>query len=129
MDDARGVRAEASPRSIDLSAYDTVWLVAPIWLYHPTPPIRAFVENNRFDGQRVVLFNTYNSRIDQASITDFKRVVLLKGACAFEHLSVRRGRMESQVSPDEILAAIDDRWFVPTSAEGSQQTCRSMRSE
>lgn len=112
MQDARGEQADIAPRRIDLSGYDTVYLGSPIWLYAPAPPIRAFVEHNRFDGQRVVLFNTYNSEFKPGLIDLFESRVMARGAASFEHRAVRRGRMTQQIGPDEMLRAIDAEWFI-----------------
>lgn len=35
MQDARETEADITPRTIDLSGYDTVYLGSPIWLYAP----------------------------------------------------------------------------------------------
>lgn len=88
MQDARSIEADISPSMIDLSAYDQVYLGSPIWLYGPVPPIRAFVEYNRFDGKRVVLFNTYNSEFKPEFIDAFNAKVMEQGARSF--LSTRR---------------------------------------
>ncbi len=114
MRDARGTDADISPRTIDLSAYDTVYLGSPIWLYAPAPPIRAFVEHNRFDGQRVVLFNTYNSEFKPEFIAAFEARVIAQGARSFEHKAVRRGRMTAQLEPEAMLREIDDAWSLTT---------------
>lgn len=87
------VLPEITPRTIDLTPFDTVWLGSPVWLYSPAPPIWAFVEHNRFDGQHVVLFNTYNSHIGEDYIAQFKAKLMAHGAKSFEHRHVLRGRM------------------------------------
>ena len=121
MKDARGAKADISPRTIDLSRYDTVYLGSPIWLYAPAPPIRAFVEQNRFDGKRVVLFNTYNSEFGANFIDDFRNAVMQRGARSFEHVSVRRGRMTQQIDPETMLEQIDAIWSIepPSTANAS----------
>nr|WP_253816229.1 flavodoxin [Myxococcus xanthus] len=78
MHDARGEEADISPREMDLSRFDTVYLGSPVWLYSPAPPIWAFVENNRFDGKRVVLFNTFNSELSEDSIARFRVKVMAR---------------------------------------------------
>ena len=93
------VLPEITPRTIDLTAFDTVWLGSPVWLYSPAPPIWAFIEHNRFDGQRVVLFNTFNSHIGDDYIARFKAKVMARGARSFEHKQVLRGRMTQQITP------------------------------
>ncbi|QNN46006.1 hypothetical protein H9L17_12535 [Thermomonas brevis] len=103
----RGIR----PRTLDLRPFDTVWLGSPVWFYSPAPPIWAFVEHNRFDGQRVVLFNTYNSNIGDDQIAAFKARVMARGAASFEHRALLRGRMTRQIGPDEMLRRIDADWL------------------
>ncbi|MEN4915697.1 flavodoxin [Acinetobacter pittii] len=99
------------PSSIDLQGYDTVWLGSPVWLYSPAPPIWSFIENNRFDGQHVVLFNTFNSHFKDEYIAVFKAKVMAKGAISFEHRHLLRGRMTQQITPDQMLKSIDKEWF------------------
>lgn len=105
------VLPDITPRTIDLTPFDTVWLGSPVWLYSPAPPIWAFVEHNRFDGQHVVLFNTFNSHIGEDYIAKFKAKVIARGAKSFEHRHVLRGRMTQQLTPEQMLQAIDDEWL------------------
>ena len=102
---------DIQPRTVDLSPFDTVYLGSPIWLYSPAPPIWAFIENNRFDGNHVVLFNTFNSNYSQERIESFRSKVMSRGARSFLHLPIRRGRMTRQKTPDEMLEAIDTQWM------------------
>jgi flavodoxin len=112
MLDARQHEADIVPRTIDLSEFNTVYLGAPIWLYSPAPPIWAFVEHNRFDGKRVVLFNTFNSQFKSEYIDTFEAKVMEHGARSFEHRFVRRGRMTQQISPGEMVSVIESGWFI-----------------
>jgi len=102
---------EIIPRTIDLTPFETVWLGSPVWLYSPAPPIWAFVEHNRFDGQRVVLFNTFNSHFGEDHIAALRAKVMARGAVSFEHRHVLRGRMTQQLTAEEMLRAIDAEWF------------------
>ena len=108
MWDARQGEAVITPATIDLSAYDTIYLGSPIWLYSPAPPIWQFVENNRFDGKDVVLFNTFNSQFKQEFIDTFRQQILAKGAKSFAHRFVQRGRMGQQISIDVMLQRFED---------------------
>jgi len=114
MRDARGHGADIVPRIVDLAGIDTVYLGAPVWLYSPAPPIWAFVENNRFDGRRVVLFNTFNSQFKPEFIAQFEARVMARGAASFEQLSIRRGRMTDQITPQDMVRAIDAEWLPAT---------------
>ncbi len=107
MIDARKGEAVITPATLDLSAYDTVWLGSPIWLYSPAPPIWQFVENNRFDGKEVVLFNTFNSKFEQHYIDTLRQKILDKGATGFTHRFVQRGRMGQQLSADVMIEHFD----------------------
>lgn len=110
MLDARKNEAVISPGMIDLSAYDSIYLGSPIWLYSPAPPIWKFVEVNRFDDKHVVLFNTFNSKFEPEYIEAFRARVLERGARSFEHRYIRRGRMGQQLSTEELLQAVDALW-------------------
>ncbi|WP_370261368.1 flavodoxin family protein [Limnobacter sp.] len=102
---------EITPRTIDLAPFDTVWLGSPVWLYSPAPPIWAFVEHNRFDGLHVVLFNTFNSHVGEEYVAKLKDKVTARGAKSFEHRRMLRGRMTQQITPEQMLHAIDEEWF------------------
>lgn len=102
---------DITPRTLDLTPFSSVWLGSPVWFYSPAPPIWAFVEHNRFDGQDVVLFNTFNSNFGDDQIAAFKAKVMERGAKSFEHRHVLRGRMTQQLTPEEMLQTIDQEWF------------------
>ncbi len=111
--DDPGQLPDIHPRSIDLTRSHTVWLGSPVWCYSPAPPIWAFVEHNRFDGQHVVLFNTFNSNFGDDQTAAFKAKVMAHSAVSFEHRHVLRGCMTQQLTPEEMLKSIDDAWFGP----------------
>lgn len=105
--DARNHEAKIIPEKIDLSKYETIYLGSPIWLYSPAPPIWAFLKKNRFDGKKVVLFNSHNSKFEKHFIDEFKSIAISNGATSFEHKVILRGRVGSQISPEEFLQAVD----------------------
>ena len=43
----------------DVSGYDTVFLVAPIWHYTVCTPLRAFLEETDFSGKTIYVFTTH----------------------------------------------------------------------
>ena len=101
---------------VSFQEFTNVGLGSPVWFYSPAPPLWAFVENNRFDGKDVVLFNTFNSNFGDDQIAAFRLKVMERGAKSFEHRHVLRGRMTQQLTPEEMLHAIDNEWF----ARGTQ---------
>jgi hypothetical protein len=102
---------EITPCGMDLTSFNSVGLGSPIWLYSPAPPIWAAVEHNCFDGQHVVLFNTFNSHFGDDHIARLQAKVLPCGALSFEHRHVLRGRMTQQLTAEQMLQAIDAEWL------------------
>lgn len=117
LKDARNQAAEVEPEVIDLSAFKTVFLGSPIWLYSPSPPIWDFLKKNRFDGKHVVLFNSYNSKFEQRFIDEFKRIALERGATSFEHKAINRGRMGQQLSTEDFLKEVEALFVVKTNPQ------------
>ncbi|UUM31470.1 flavodoxin family protein [Vibrio japonicus] len=109
LKDARSNVAEIMPTRIDLSSYDTVYLGSPIWLYSPAPPIWQFAKDNDFTKKHVVLFNTFNSKFEQHFIDEFEALVRSNGAVSFSHQYVKRGRMGSQISTEQMLKIFDQK--------------------
>ena len=102
--DSQQKQALISPEKIELSAYDTLFIGAPIWRYSPAPPAWQFIENNNLTNKKVVLFSTFNSGFKQKYIDEFKTQVTAKGGRFISHLYIKRGRMLVQISDEELLA-------------------------
>ena len=102
--DSQEKRAVISPEVVDLLAYDTLFIGAPIWGYSPAPPVWQFIENNRLANKKVVLFSTFNSGFKQKYIDEFQAGVEAQGGSFISHLYIRRGRMLVQISSEELLA-------------------------
>jgi len=102
--DSQDKRAVISPEEVDLSAYDTLFIGAPIWGYSPAPPVWQFVENNELTNKKVVLFSTFNSSFKQKYIDEFQAVVEAQGGNFISHLYIRRGRILVQMSNEDLLS-------------------------
>lgn len=92
---------------MDLSAYDTVYIGSPVWLYSPAPQVYQFAKNHDFSGKKVILFNSMNSKFEQRFIDDFKHIVEQNGGTFHKHLYVIRGRMGQQMSSAEFLQEVE----------------------
>ncbi len=101
---------EIDPKVLDLSRYKKVFLGSPIWFYRPAPPIFEFAKNNKFHDKEVILFNSYNSNFGQDHIDEFKSIVIKNGAKSFGHKAVKRGRMGSQISTDDFIKQINNKF-------------------
>ncbi len=106
--DARKNESVITPATIELKQYETIFLGSPIWLYSPAPPIWQFAKNNRFDGQQVILFNSYNSQFKQEFIDDFENLVVQKGSVNFKHIAVQRGRMGQQITTEQMIQLFEE---------------------
>ena len=51
-------RPELADRSVDMSAYDTVYVGFPVWWYIAPTIINTFLESCDFSGKRIILFAT-----------------------------------------------------------------------
>jgi flavodoxin len=109
LSDARDTQAVITPQRVDLSAYDTIYIGSPIWLYSPAPPLFEFVRKNDFTGRKVILFNSLNSRFEQQYIDRFAALVSQQGGELVRHIYVIRGRMTSQLGTREFLDSVKSR--------------------
>ncbi len=107
LQDARNTHADITPNKVDLTAYDTVYIGSPVWLYSPAPQVYQFAKNHDFSGKKVVLFNAMNSKFEQRFIDDFKGIVEQNGGAFHKHLYVIRGRMGQQMPSAEFLQEVE----------------------
>lgn len=107
LQDARKTEAEITPSKIDLSAYDTIYIGSPVWLYSPAPQVFEFAKSNDFTGKKVVLFNSMNSKFEQQYIDDFKNIIEQNGGTFEKHLYIIRGRMTQQMDTDRFLKEVE----------------------
>lgn len=112
LSDARKQGARIRADGVDLQGATTVLLGSPIWLYSPAPPIWEFVRQRRFDGQDLILFNTFNSKFEEGYINEFRELALAQGARSFRHVFVKRGRMGQQLTSDEMLEKVNVEWTI-----------------
>lgn len=109
MLDARKTKAVTSTKKIDVTAFDTIYIGAPIWLYSPAPPIFEFVRNNDFTGKKIILFNSLNSKFDQQYIDEFSAMVDKSGGQMIRHIYVTRGRMTRQMDTEVFLETVKNK--------------------
>jgi flavodoxin len=103
--DSQETQALISPEKTDLSAYDTLFIGAPIWRYSPAPPVWQFIDNNKLANKKVVLFSTFNSGFKQKYIDEFQARVEAQGGSFISHLYIKRGRMLVQISSEALLVS------------------------
>ena len=101
--DSQETKALISPEKVELSAYETLFIGAPIWGYSPAPPVWQFIENNKLSNKNVVLFSTFNSGFKQKYIDEFQDRIEAQGGRFISHLYIKRGRILVQISREALL--------------------------
>lgn len=104
--DARKQHAEIQHTAVDFNQIDTLYIGSPIWWYSPAPPIWQFIANHELQGTKVILFNTFNSKFGQKYIDSFAKQVKEKGGEFMGHISVKRERMGSQITQEELVKRV-----------------------
>jgi len=94
------------PETIDMSKYQYIFLGSPIWWYRPAVPLWTAIEKNQFQGQEIILFNTFNSRFKDSYIDEFSSLIKAHGGKMTDHVYVRRGRWYDQLDQNELVEQI-----------------------
>lgn len=98
------IASNIDPEKLDLSKYKLILLGSPIWLYRPAPPIKTFIKKNKFTENKVVLFNTYNSKFTDEAIQEMQDLVEKAGGKFTDHIHINRNRMLNQISVEELIS-------------------------
>lgn len=70
---ADSVLCELEPLSIDVAAYDTIYLGYPVWFGTYAPPVASFLANNDLSGKVVIPFCTFGSGGLNTSVADIRK--------------------------------------------------------
>jgi flavodoxin len=71
---------DIEPKTVDLSASDTIFLGSPIWGMRFAPAITTVLEHFDFKGKKVVLFAVVTGKFKQAQIDAYGQALASKGA-------------------------------------------------
>jgi flavodoxin len=104
--DERVRSAPIEHEPVDLTSYDLVVLCSPTWWFRPAVPVWAFVQNHEFDGTRVFLLMTGNSRLKDEYTEEFAALLAERGGVFLDNLFVRRGRFMWQKSSMAVAAEV-----------------------
>lgn len=86
----------------DLAAYDTVYLVYPIWFGTFARPIRTFLDSNDLSGKVIIPFCTYGSGGLEASVRDIKSME--PHATVLDGYGIAKKRLEAGAAESEVNA-------------------------
>jgi flavodoxin len=90
---AEGVLPEIKPLSVDVNAYDVIFLGYPIWFGTYAPPVASLLENVDLNGKKIVPFCTFGSGGLDSSVKDLK--AKLPEAEILPGYGVRTARIEA----------------------------------
>jgi len=90
---AEGVLPEIKPLSVDVNAYDVIFLGYPIWFGTYAPPVASLLENVDLNGKKIVPFCTFGSGGLDSSVKDLK--AKLPNAEILPGYGVRTARIEA----------------------------------
>ena len=68
------------PATVDLSAYDTIFLGSPIWGMRFAPAITTVLERFNFAGKKIVLFAVVSGKFKQEKIDAYAQKLSARGA-------------------------------------------------
>jgi flavodoxin len=104
----RNENMEITPRKIDLSKYELVFLGSPIWFMHPTAFIYSFIKNNDFTAKEVVLFYTYGGGLAKTAIEEWKGLVEQRGGTVIDVIGIDRSDLKTdEALKEEVNVTID----------------------
>ncbi len=87
---------------VNLKQYDLIFLCSPTWWFRPAIPLWSFVENHDFNGTRVFLMMTGNSRMTEQRTGKFGMLIEKKNGEFIDTLFIKRGRIYWQKTPDQV---------------------------
>ncbi|AWM32236.1 flavodoxin family protein [Hymenobacter nivis] len=97
--------ATITPATLDVSAYDTIYIGAPVWLGTSAPEAWAFLHNIELAGKKVVLFNTLSGKFSQRYVEQFAALVQQRGGTFGGHLYV----LSDKQTPEQFVAAVREK--------------------
>lgn len=107
-----GILPQLKPLKADLSKYEVIFLGYPIWYGTYAMPIASLVQNNDFEGKKIVTFCTFGSGGTEPALADLKKA-LSKAEVADNGFGIRNARIAA--TPKELY-----RFFVENNhVEGS----------
>ena len=93
QDAAEGKLPEIQPLSVDVNAYDVIFLGYPIWFGTYAPPVTGLLSAVNLDGKKIVPFCTFGSGGLDSSVRDLKAA--LPNAEILPGYGVRTARIDA----------------------------------
>ena len=108
IDAFRENKTEISPKAVDLSSYDQVYLGTPVWAGRPTPAIVSLIDNCNFQDKDVILFATMGGSGGENTIDRMKEKIELRGGRIITFFSLKTSGKQISEIKDETKKIIEE---------------------
>jgi len=88
-----------------MSAYQNIIIASPIWTAKLSMPVRTFIDKNRFDNKKVILYTTTNAEEKEKYKEKNRNLVREKGGEVVGYFQVLARKI---VDDEKILLTIDE---------------------
>ncbi len=95
----RESKTEILPETVDLSAYDIVYVGTPTWANKPSPAIITLIDNCNWRGKDVVLFTTMTRSGGESTLERLEEKIRMRGGRIIEGIMLKT----KDKSPEEII--------------------------
>ncbi len=99
IDAFRESKTDISPKSLDLTEYDTIYLGTPTWANNPAPAIITLIDRCNWRGKDVVLFTTMTRSGGESALERLEEKINVRGGRIIEKISLKT----NEKSPNEII--------------------------
>ncbi len=93
------------PEQPDMSAYRNIIIASPIWTGKLSMAIRTFIDRNRFDGKKVVIFTTTNAAEKEKYKEKNRNFVREKGGVPVGYFQILARK---EIEGEKLLRSIDE---------------------
>ena len=100
-----GLHTKIEPEQPDMSAYQNIIIASPIWTGKLSMAIRTFIDRNRFDKKKVILYTTTNAAEKEKYKEKNRNLVRGKGGEVVGYFQILARKI---VDDEKILRTIDE---------------------
>jgi len=100
-----GLHTKIDPEQPDMSAYQNIIIASPIWTGKLSMAVRTFIDKNRFDNKKVILYTTTNAEEKEKYKEKNRNLVREKGGEVVGYFQVLARKI---VDDKKILRSIDE---------------------
>jgi len=100
-----GKLTRIEPENPDMSAYENIIIASPIWTGKLSMAVRTFIEKNRFDNKKVILYTTTNAEEKEEYKEKNRSLLRDKGGDVVGYFQILA---KKEVDGEKVLRTIDE---------------------